>query len=215
MIKSILMRSMSKRLGKMSVAVAALAFASAVGVRSASAASVQYYTTGYFNGNPAETTLPATTGPGSISFTGEGSALSPTTAVLNDPYADYFGEFTPGRSSQSTLSTYTGDTFTLDLYQVSPSGTGVFSAAVSGSLVYTPGAYPGLPPTVTVAWSNTSVTISSPITYTLASSTLVSGGFVSDIVGTVTTPLPASASAGAGLLGVLAVAGAFAKKQIA
>jgi len=180
--------------------VMVLAFALAMvisiaAVRPASAAVVDYSTTGVFSSSGTDT---SSSGTDTLTYTAVTSAGNLTPTIIS------LGEL---KLSGADSDTFT-DGFTLTVSQIAPgSGTGSFSATLSGSLTVSAGSESS---SVTATFSSTTISIAG-VTYTLKDSAyfvpdpLSNGGRVTiEAEITSAVPVPAAVWSGMGLIGLIA-----------
>jgi hypothetical protein len=181
--------------------VMVLAFALAMvisiaAVRPASAAVVDYSTTGVFSSSSSDT---STSGADTLTYTSVTSTGNLTPTIIS------LGEFKLTGAESDTFV----DSFTLTVSQIAPgSGTGSLSATLAGSLTVSGGSESS---SVTSTFTTTSFSIAG-VTYTLKSNPifvpdpLSNGGRVT-IEAQITSPVPVPAAvwSGMGLLGLIAV----------
>jgi len=177
----------------------ALAFAMAMimslaAVRPASAAIVDYTTTGTFSSSGTDTSTSGTDTLTYSSVTSTGN-LAPTIISL--------GEFKLSGAKTATFS----DTFTLNVSQFGPtSGSDNFDGVVSGKLTVSSGHFGS---SINVKFSTPSIEING-VTYTLLSNPVYvpnpisNGGRVTIEAMVTAVPVPAAAWSGMGLLGLIA-----------
>lgn len=188
-----------KMLSRKPVMVLAFALAmviSIAAVRPASAAVVDYSTTGVFSSSSSDT---STSGADTVTYSSVTSTGNLTPTIIS------LGEF---KLTGAETDTFT-DNFTLTVSQIAPgSGTGGFAATLSGSLSVSAGSESS---SVTATFSTTNLTIDG-VKYTLLSNPifvpdpLSNGGRVT-VEAEITTsavPVPAAIWSGMGLLGLIA-----------
>jgi hypothetical protein len=166
-------------------------------VRPASAAVVDYSTTGVFGSSSSDT---STSGTDTLTYTAVTSSNNLTPTIIS------LGELKLTGADSDTFT----DTFTLTVSQFAPgSGTGSLNATIAGSLTVSGGSESS---SVTSTFSTTSFTIAG-VKYTLLSNPifvpdpLSNGGRVT-IEAEITTsavPVPAAVWSGMGLMGLIAV----------
>jgi hypothetical protein len=165
-------------------------------VRPASAAVVDYSTTGVFASSSTDTSA---SGADTLTYTSVSSTGNLTPTIIS------LGEFTLAGTETDSFS----DSFTLTISQIAPtSGTGSLSSTIAGSLTISSGTDSS---TVTSTFSTPSVVIGG-VTYTLLKNPVfvpdpLSNGGVVSIEARITTaavPVPAAVWSGMGLIGLIA-----------
>jgi len=164
-------------------------------VRPASAAVVDYSTTGVFSSSSSDT---STSGADSLTYSAVTSTGNLTPTIIS------LGEFKLTGAESDTFT----DSFTLTISQIAPaSGTGDFSATLAGSLTVSGGSESS---SVTATFSTTTLDIAG-VTYTLLSNPvfvpdpLSNGGRVTiEAQITSAVPVPAAVWSGMGLIGLIA-----------
>jgi hypothetical protein len=165
-------------------------------VRPASAAVVDYSTTGTFSSSGTDT---STSGTDTVTYSSVTSTGNLTPTIIS------LGEFKLTGADSDTFT----DTFTLTVSQFAPgSGTGAFTATLAGSLTVSSGSESS---SVTSTFATTSLSIAG-VKYTLLSNPvfvpdpLSNGGRVTiEAEITSAVPVPAAVWSGMGLLGLIAV----------
>jgi len=202
--------------------IVALVLMSLVGIRSASAETVLYATSGAFANSGSGFTINNASGPGgtstihtdgltgsTISFTGVSNLVdTPSTAPLGT-----FNTTTPLTGPQ--IDSYNGTTFTLTIDQLSP---GMASGSVVGTLTGTlrkssSGAGGS---TLDLTFGNSSITLNgvsyTPLDLGIAGATFTVQTTLQGNIAAV--PVPAAAMGGLGLLGIIGL-GKFWRRQVA
>jgi len=189
--------NMLSRKPVMMLAFALAMVISIAAVRPASAAVVDYSTTGVFASSSSDT---STSGADTLTYTSVTSTGNLTPTIIS------LGELKLTGAESDTFS----DSFTLTVSQIAPgSGTGSLSASVSGALTVSSGSESS---SVTATFSTTTFTIAG-VKYTLLSNPifvpdpLSNGGRVTieAKIDTAAVPVPAAVWSGMGLIGLIAV----------